>query len=450
MSYQATSLSAEEIVTLSKQHTLFEWSAQQNVTPIPMTRAEGVHFWDANGKRYLDFNSQLMSVNIGHGDKRVIQAIKDQADKLCFASPYMATEPRALLGKKLAEICPGDLNKAFFTLGGSEANENAIKIARMVTGRQKIIVRYRSYHGGTAGSAALTGDPRRFAAEPSIPGVCRVLDPYRYRCGFCRDLSACNMMCLEHVKEVVQYEGPDKIAAIMMETVTGTNGIIVPPDGYLQGIRELCDQNGILLILDEVMCGFGRTGKWFATNHWNVVPDMMTMAKGLTSSYLPMGAVMMRDRIAAHFEKNVLFAGLTYNSHPMGCAAALATIRVYEEDGLIENSAKMGVVLARELNKLKEKHPSIGDVRSIGLFSIVELVKNRKTREPMAPFNAKHDQMAQMNKLNAAFREGGVYTFVRWNNFFVNPPLCITEEQLLEGLAVMDKALVMMDDQVVN
>lgn len=448
--FEGSALSAEEIVRLCKQHSIFEWSAQAHVNPIPMARAKGVFFWDANGKRYLDFNSQLMSVNIGHGDQRVIDAIKRQADTLPYASPYMATEPRARLSKLLAEIAPGDLNKAFFTLGGAEANENAIKIARMVTGRHKVVVRYRSYHGGTAGAATLTGDPRRFAAEPGIPGVCRVLDPYRYRCGFCGDKPACTLQCLRHVEEVVDYEGPQNVAAILMETVTGTNGIIVPPDGYLQGLRELCDRHGILLILDEVMAGFGRTGKWFAANHWNVVPDLMTIAKGLTSSYLPLGAVLMREKIARHFDTNVFYGGLTYNSHPMSCAAAIACIDVYREDNLIENAEKMGKVLSRELNRLKEKHPSVGDTRSIGLFSILELVKDRKTREPLAPFNAKADQMATMNRIGAHMRENGVYAFVRWNNLFVNPPLCITEEQLMEGLAVVDKALEIADQAVLK
>jgi taurine---2-oxoglutarate transaminase len=446
--FQASARSAEDIVSDSKKYTIFEWAAQAAVNPIPMVKAKGVYFWDAAGKRYLDLNAQLMSVNVGHGDERVIQAIKDQADKLSFASPHMATDVRATLGKMLAEIAPGDLNKAFFTLGGSEANENAIKIARLVTGRNKIIARYRSYHGGTTGSATLTGDPRRFAAEPGIPGVCRVLDPFRYRCSFCKELSACNMQCAKHVEEVVDFEGPQNVAAIIMETVTGTNGIIIPPDGYLESIRELCNRHGILLILDEVMAGFGRTGKWFACNHWNVVPDLMTIAKGLTSSYLPLGAVLMNDKIAAHFEKNVFYGGLTYNSHPMGCAAAIANIQIYKEDKLIENSAKQGQVLARELNKLKEKHPSVGDVRSIGLFSIIELVKDRKTREPLVPYNAKPEQMTVMNQLNAKLRELGVYTFVRWNNVFVNPPLCITEEQLMEGLAAMDKALDISDNSL--
>jgi taurine--2-oxoglutarate transaminase len=446
--FEASALSAEEIVQLCKRHTIFEWSAQSSVAPLTMAKAKGVFFWDANGKRYLDFNSQLMSVNIGHSDERVIRAIKEQADKLLYANPYMATEPRALLGRMIAEVAPGDLNKTFFTLGGSESNENAIRIARLVTGRHKIIVRYRSYHGSTAGSATLTGDPRRFGAEPGIPGVCRVLDPYPYRCGFCSEKPACTLQCLRHVEEVVEYEGPQNVAAIMMETVTGTNGIIIPPDGYLTGIRELCNRHGILLILDEVMSGFGRTGKWFATNHWNVIPDIMTIAKGLTSSALPLGGVVMSDRIAAHFEKNLFYGGLTYNSHPKSCAAAIATMKVYAEDGLIENAERVGRVLARELARLKDKHPSVGDVRAIGLFSIVELVKNRATREPLAPYNARADQMATMNRINAFFRENGLYTFIRWNNFFVNPPLCITEEQLLEGLTIVDKGLRIADESL--
>ena len=317
-----------------------------------------------------------------------------------------------------------------------------------MTGRPKIIVRYRSYHGATAGSATLTGDPRRFGAEPGIPGVCRVLDPYHYRCGFCSDQPACTLQCLRHVEEVVQYEGPQNIAAIMMETVTGTNGIIIPPDGYLAGIRQLCDRHGILLILDEVMSGFGRTGKWFAANHWNVVPDIMTIAKGLTSSALPLGAVVMREKVASYFDQNLFYGGLTYNSHPMSCAAAIATLNVYAEDRLIENAERLGKALARELGELKKRHRSVGDVRSIGLFSIVELVKDRATREPLVPYNAKGDQMATMNRLNAFFRERGLYTFIRWNNFFINPPLCITEEQLLEGLAIVDKGLSIVDESL--
>jgi len=446
--FETSSLSAEEIVRLCKQHTLFEFSVQADVAPIPVARAKGVFFWDANGKRYLDFNSQLMSVNIGHGDARVTHAIKSQADKLVYANPYMATEPRAQLGRMLAEIAPGDMDKVFFTLGGAESNEYAIRIARQVTGRQKIIVRYRSYHGATAGSATLTGDPRRFGAEPGIPGVCRILDPHRYRCGFCQNLPACTLQCLRHVEEVIDFEGPQNVAAVMMETVTGTNGIIIPPDGYLQGLRALCDRHGILLILDEVMAGFGRTGKWFAADHWQVVPDIMTIAKGLTSSYLPLGGVLMRRKVASYFDDHFFYGGLTYSAHPMSCAAAIATLRVYQEDRLIENAARLGLVLARELEKLKHKHPSVGDVRSIGLFSVLELVKDRNTREPLVPYNPRPVQMQPMNQINKFFRENGLYTFVRWNTFFVNPPLCITEEQLMEGLAVVDRALEISDRAV--
>lgn len=442
------SMSAEEIVRLSKQYTMFEWSAQAAINPIPMTKAEGIFFWDANGKKYFDFNSQLMCTNIGHQDKRVIKAIQEQAATLCYANPYMATEVRARLGQRLAELAPGDLKKVFFTNGGSEANENAIKIAKMVTKRSKVIARFRSYHGGTSGAASLTGDPRRWAAEPGIPGVIRILDPYAYRCPFCGGGPSCNGCVDKHLKyieDVVMYEGGHNIAAFIMETVTGTNGILVPPEGYLQGIRQICDKNGIMMILDEVMAGFGRTGKMFACEHWGVVPDMMTIAKGLTSAYLPLGAVLIKDKIARHFEDNVFYGGLTYNSHPMGCAAALACLDVYEQDKLVDNAAKLGKVLARELNKLKEKHPSVGDVRSIGLFSIVELVKDRKTREGLAPFNGTSQPM---NDLRKALLDNGIYTFVRWNNFFVNPPLCITEAQLLEGLAIVDKCLEVTDKAV--
>jgi len=439
---------AEEIIRQNKAYTLFEWSAQAAVKPIPVARAKGVYFWDVDGKRYIDFNSQLMNVNIGHGDQRVIDAIKAQADRLCYTSPFNATDVRGELGQMIAEITPGDLKKSFFTLGGAEANENAIKIARLYTGRHKIIVRYRSYHGATAGAMTLTGDPRRWANEPGIPGIIRVFDPYRYRCPFCKDEPACTMGCLNHIEEVIQYEGPQTIAAILIETVTGTNGIIIPPDGYLQGLRALCDKYGILLICDEVMSGFGRTGEWFAVDHWQVVPDVMTMAKGLTSGYVPLGATVISDKIAAFFEDHVFWGGLTYNSHALACAAAIATINVYKEDHLIENARQMGQVLSRELARIKERHPSVGDVRNIGLFGIVELVKDRHTREPLAPFNAKPAEMAVMNKLNTFFRENGLYTFVRWNNFFVNPPLCINEAELMAGLDVIDRALALTDEAI--
>jgi len=441
-------MTGEEIVALSKQYTLFEWSAQANVNPIPVSRAKGVYFWDADDKRYLDFNSQLMCVNIGHGDERVIRAIQEQAESLCYVHPALATEPRARLGQMLARIAPGDLNHAFFTTGGAESDEHAIRMARSVTGRQKVITRYRSYHGATGGAASLTGEPRRWPAEPGLPGVVRFLDPHRYRCSFCKELPACTMSCLNHVEEVIQYEGPHTIAAVLVESVVGTNGIIIPPDGYMQGLRELCSRHGILLICDEVMSGFGRTGEWFAVNHWNVVPDIMTMAKGLTSAYLPMGAIMVSDAIAEHYQTNLLASGLTYGAHPLSCAAAIAAINVYEEDGLIENARRMGRVLGDALEDLKRRHASVGDVRYIGLFAIVELVKDRATREPLVPFNAAPSQMGPMAKLGAYLRENGLFTFLRWNSFFCNPPLCITESELREGLDIIDRALDITDAEV--
>jgi len=437
------SMTGEEISALAKKHTLFEWSAQAKVEPIPVARAEGVYFWTPEGKRFIDFNSQLMSVNIGHGNRRVVQAIQEQAAILPYISPHMATEPRAKLGAKLAEICPGDIDVFFFTNGGSEANENAIKIARFFTGRHKILARYRSYHGSTAGSVSLTGDPRRWPAEPGIPGVVHVLDPYH---GLARGWDSADE-ALALLEEVIQLEGPQTIAAFILETITGTNGVLVPPDGYLQGVRELCNKYGILMITDEVMSGFGRTGEWFAVNHWNVVPDLMTMAKGLTSSYVPLGAVGMRRHVADHFQNNVFYGGLTYNSHPLACAAAMATIQVYEEDHLIENAKRMGVVLADLLKDLQARHPSVGAVRSIGLFGIVELIRNRRTKEPMAPFNGTSEEMQALGKF---FRQEGLYTFVRWNVFFTNPPLCITEQQLREGFAIIDRALEITDRAVGN
>jgi len=431
-------MTGEEMVALARKHTLYEWSAQSKVDPIPVAHAKGVYFWTPEGKRFLDFNSQLMSVNIGHGDARVINAISEQAATLAYANPFMATEPRARLGAKLAEIAPGDIDTFFFTNGGAEANENAIKIARFVTGRQKILARYRSYHGATAGSMTLTGDPRRWANEPGMPGVVHVLDPYH---GIARGWESASES-LATLEEVIQLEGAHTIAAFILEPVTGTNGVLVPPDGYMQGVRELCTRHGILMIADEVMSGFGRTGEWFAVNHWNVVPDLMTMAKGLTSSYLPLGAVGMRQFIAQHFKDKVFYGGLTYNSHPMGCAAALATIRVHEEDHLIENARQMGTLMKQLLADLAERHPSVGAVRSIGLFGIVELIRSRRTREPLAPFNGTSEEMTAIGKF---FRQEGLYTFVRWNTFFTNPPLCITEEQLQEGFTIIDRALEIAD-----
>jgi taurine---2-oxoglutarate transaminase len=427
-------LSAQEIVDLSLRHTLYDWQQQGTTRPIPVASARGSEFFTVDGKRYLDFNSQLMGVNIGHADPRVAQAIAEQAKVLPYISPFMTTEVRAKLGKKLADLLPGDLDKVFFTLGGAEANENAIRIAKSVTGRQKILARYRSYHGATYATITLTGDPRRWANEPGMPGVVHVLDPYHGTGRPVDDAEA----ALAYLEETITLEGPSTIAAFILEPVTGTNGILIPPEGYLQGVRELCDRHGILLIADEVMSGFGRTGEWFAVNHWDVVPDILTMAKGLTSSAVPLGAVGLRPNVYSFFDEHVFAGGLTYNSHPLGLAAALATIRVYEEDGLIENSRKLGEVMARHHRELHDRHPSVGLVRNIGLFGIVELVRYRATMEPMAPYNGTSDEMKAISKF---LDERGLYTMVRWNGIMTNPPLCITEEQLAEGFGIIDEAL---------
>lgn len=441
-------MSGAEIVERSKKHSFFSWSVQGAVNPIPMVRAKGVHFWDADGKRYVDMNSQLMCVNIGHGDQRVIDAIKAQADELVYAGPGMATRVRAELGEKLAEVTPGDLDTFFYTLGGAEANENAIRMAKAFTGRHKIVTRYRSYHGATAGAIALTGDPRRWANEPGYPGVIRVFDPYKYRSHLYveGDSDAVfSQKCLDQLEETLMYEGPHTVAAIFIEPVTGTNGLIVPPDGYMQGLRALCDTHGILLICDEVMAGLGRTGAWFAVDHWKVVPDLITMAKGLTSSYLPLGAVAISRKIADFYQDRMYFGGLTYSAHPMCLAAAVATLKVLHEDDLVGNSRRMGAVMAGLMADLKAKHPSVGDIRSIGLFGIVELVRNRQTKEPMAPFNG---TSPEMQKLGAFFKEHGLYVFVNWNNFFTNPPLCVTEEELRGAFEIFDAGLDITDAAV--
>jgi taurine--2-oxoglutarate transaminase len=427
-------LTADEIVDLCLKHTLYDWQQQGSTRPIAVASARGSEFFTVEGKRYLDFNSQLMGVNIGHADPRVAEAIAEQARLLPYISPFMATEARARLGLKLSELLPGDIDKVFFTLGGAEANENAIRIAKSVTGRQKILARYRSYHGATYATISLTGDPRRWGNEPGMPGVVRVLDPYH---GTQRPSDDAET-ALAYLEETIELEGPATIAAFILEPVTGTNGILIPPDGYLQGVRELCDRHGILLIADEVMSGFGRTGEWFAVNHWGVVPDIITMAKGLTSSAMPLGAVGLRPKVHQYFDDHVFWGGLTYNSHPLALAAALATIRVYEEDGLIEHSRKMGEVMARHHRELYDKHPSVGLVRNIGMFGIVELVRDRATMEPMAPFNGTSDEMKAISKF---LDERGLFTMVRWNGIMTNPPLCTTEEQLAEGFGIIDEAL---------
>jgi taurine--2-oxoglutarate transaminase len=414
---------------------------QSNTTPMPISKAEGVYFWDMDGNRYLDFSAQLMNLNIGHQHPKVVKAIQGQAGKICFVHPGLTTEPRALLGKKLSEVTPGNLKKTFFCLGGAEANENAIKMARMYTGRHKILSRYRSYHGATMGAITLTGDPRRLPAEPGISGVVHFLDPHCYKCPFGWTRETCHRECIQHVEEVLKYEGPDRVAAIIMEGVTGSNGIIVPPDDYWPRIQEICDRYGILLISDEVMSGWGRTGEWFAVDNWEVVPDMITTAKGITAGYVPLGAVIVSEPIADYFEDNMLWCGLTYNGHPLACAAAVATIEVYKEDRLIENAATLGKHLGAKLEEIKIGHSSVGDVRYIGLFSTIELVQNRKAKNPIPA--------ATMAEIGRYLRSHGVFTYIMsgpmGSMIFIVPPLCITKDQLDEGLSVIGEALALSD-----
>ncbi len=440
----------EEIIRLNREYTFFSWSAQGTVDPIPIARADGVYLWDAEGRRYLDFSSQLMNVNIGHGNPRVVAAIKEQADRLQCVAPAFASEPRGELGRMLAEIAPGDLRKTFFTLAGADAVENAIKVARMFTGRSKVVTRYRSYHGATYGAVSAGGDPRRLPVEPGIPGIVRVFDPHCYRCVFGQEPETCHRECISHIEQVIHFEGPENIAALLVEGVTGTSGIIVPPDDYWPRLREICDRYGILLIADEVMSGFGRTGEWFAVNHWNVVPDMIAMAKGITSGYLPLGAVIVSERIADYFKEHTFWGGLTYSSHPMSCAAGIATLQVYQEDRLLENAQQMSTVMGQGLADLQARHPSVGDVRGLGLFWIIELVKDRDTREPLVPWNAKSSELGPMPAVKRHMREHNLYTFSKWNWIFAVPPLCITADQIAEGLDVIDGALDIADASLAN
>src|ERR671923_2932380 len=398
-------LDAKRIQELDRQYVLHSWSVQDQIQPLPVAGGEGRYFWDHDGNRYLDFASQLVNVSIGHQHPKVVAAIKEQADRLCTIGPPMASESRSRLGKLLAELTPGDLSMSFFTNGGAEANENAIKLTRWYTGRHKIVARYRSYHGATGGAITLTRDPRRWPAEPGIPGAVRLFDPYTYRCpaGHPDPCPVCTGA--PHLEEILQYEGAHTVAAVILETITGTNGIIVPPDGYLQSIREVCDRHGILLITDEVMAGFGRTGKGFAVDNWDVVPDILTLAKGINSGYVPLGAMVVREPIAAWVRDKYFAGGLTYSGHPLACAAAVASIEAFKEERIVENAAEMGGVFADQLRGLQAKHPSIGDVRGLGCFWGIELVRNRKTREPLVPFNASGEDFAPVARVSKAALE---------------------------------------------
>lgn len=441
----------DQIVDSCLRHNFWTWSAQSRVEPLPIKKAKGVYFWDTSGKRYLDFNSMVMCVNVGHGDERIIQAIIRQAQELSFAGPQMATQPRAELGELLSGICPAGIDHFLYTLGGADANENAVKLARAFTGRHKIITRYRSYHGSTYGAIALTGDARRTAWEPMVmPGVVHMLDPFSYRSVFHRDRPDLNeeSFCLNHLnylEELIQFENPETIAAILMESVTGTNGIIIPPKGYYEGVRRLCDKFGIVMIMDEVMAGFGRTGKWFGINHWDVTPDMITMAKGLTSGYAPLGAVGMKAGIAAFFNDRVYRGGLTYNGHPICLAAAIANIQILQEDELVEKAAKTGEKLKLLLADLAKGHPAVGNIRSIGLFGAIEIVRNRQTRQPLGEYDKPSQPLLQIKKYSL---EQGLFHYVHDNVILIIPPLIISEEQLSDGFKILSEALSITDQLV--
>jgi taurine--2-oxoglutarate transaminase len=435
------SMSSEEMIATCLEHTMFSWSASAKVDPLPIERAEGVYLYTPDGQRILDFNSQLMSVNVGHSHPKVVAAIKQAAEGVLYVYPGAVTEARARLGKRLAQLSPGDIDSFFFTLGGAEANENAIRAARLFTGRHKILSSYRSYHGAMGSTIQATGDPRRLPNEPGAPGFVHVMPPWPYEYSFGADEDEITRNHLRYLAEVLDYEGPNRIAAMIVETVVGTNGILPPPRGWMQGLRALLDRHGILLICDEVMCGFGRTGKMFAVEHYGVVPDILTMAKGLTSSVVPLGAMGVRRKIAEHFRDNVFWGGLTYNAHPFACAIALAAVDVLVDEGMVENAARLEGVVRAQFERLKAKHPSVHTGRCIGLFGIIDIRKNSND-DPIARYDQSHPAM---NELAAFFRKQGLFTFVRWNSFMCNPPLCITEEQLLEGFEIIDRGLAITD-----
>ena len=436
-----------EVVQNSLDYTLFSWSKQAGLNPIAVERGEGVYLYDYNGKRYLDFSSGLMNVNIGHGNQRVTAAVAKQMQQISYVTPSCVTKVRGDLGKKLAEITPEGLNKTLFTVCGATAIENAMKLARQYTGRHKILARYRAFHGASYGAMTAGGDPRKLPSDAQqVPNVIHIEDPFCYRCPFGqKGYNSCQYECTSHIERVIAFEGPENVAAILMEGESGSSGCIKYPPQYWQNLRKICDKHGILLIADEVMSGFGRTGKWFGVDNFGVIPDMIATAKGITAGYLPLGALIVSDKIAAHYNDKPLMLGLTYSAHPVSCAAGLETLHIYEDENLIENAAKMGKYLDTEVEKLKAKHPSIGDWRNTGLLGCLELVKNRETKEPHAPFNAKPTEMGVMPQVAAKLTELGMYTFVRWNYIFIAPPLVVTKEQIDEGLAMISEALAIAD-----
>jgi taurine---2-oxoglutarate transaminase len=448
MSDTKTLSEATTIIQNNLDYTLFSWSKQKGIAPIAVKYAEGVYLHDYDDKRYIDFSSGLMNVNIGHGDQRITNAVVKQMQELSYVTPSCVTKVRGELGKKLAEICPGDLNKSFFTLCGATSIENGIKLARLYTGRHKILTRYQSYHGSSNGAMTAGGDPRKLPVDSQqAPNFVHFDLPYLYRWEYGEE----NLLkeSVASLEKIIAYEGPANIAAILLEGESGSSGCLKYPVGYLKAVRNICDKHGILLIMDEVMSGFGRTGKWFGFEHHDIIPDMIAMAKGLTCGYLPFGCLQVSDKIAAKYDDTILALGLTYSAHPVSCAAALETLKIYEDDGLIANAAAMGKYVEERVEELKAIHPSIGDFRNTGLLGAIELVKNRATKEPMAPFNAKPDEMVVMNKVAAKIKDLGMYTFVRWNYIFIAPPLIVTKEQIDEGLAIISEAIKIADQSVV-
>jgi taurine--2-oxoglutarate transaminase len=438
-----------DVLQLNKDTTLFSWSAQGSINPIDAVRAEGVYVYDRGGKAYIDFSSQLMNVNAGHNNPKINAAIKKQVDSLAYVFPGIASEPRGALGKKLLEIAPKNMKKTFFTNGGADAIENAIKIARLYTGRQKIITRYRSYHGATYGAITAGGDPRKLPIDrDQVPGVVHVEDPYCYRCPWSQEVSSCKRECVSHIERVIHFEGPQNVAAILMEGESGSSGCIKYPPDYWQNISAIAKKYGILVIVDEVMSGFGRCGSWFAIDNAGVEPDMIVMAKGINSGYIPLGGVMVSSDIAEYFDANVLPLGLTYSGHALACASAVANIEFMQEENLPERAKEMGDKLVDKVNAMSRLHPSIGDFRCTGLLGCIELVKDRETREPLVPWNAAPSEMGVMSQVAAKIRELGMITFVRWNWIFIAPPLTITEEELDKGLAIISEAIALADEEI--
>ena len=435
----------QQVIQDNLDYTLFSWSKQKGIDPIAVKYGEGVYLYDYEGKRYLDFSSGLMNVNIGHGDQRVTNAVVRQMQEVSYVTPSCVTKARGELGKKLASICPGDLNRAFFTLCGATSIENAIKLARLYTGRHKIIARYQSYHGSTYGVMSAGGDPRKLPADSQqAPNFVHIDIPYAYR--WPHGEKALLEDAVASFERMIAYEGAGNIAALLLEGESGSSGCLQYPKGYMQQISSICKKHGILLIIDEVMSGFGRTGKWFGFENHGIVPDMIAMAKGLTSGYLPFGCLMVSDKIAVKYDDAMLPLGLTYSAHPVSCAAALEMLNIYEEDNLIAHASEMGKYVDEQLAKLQQQHRSIGDCRNTGLLGCIELVRDRTTREPMAPFNAKPDEMAVMNKVAAKIRQLGMYTFVRWSYIFIAPPLIVTKEQIDEGIKIISEALTIADE----